>query len=66
MIFGMAIGVDELDFYAARNTWTTLFVNEYKYSESLVVIYLNHLYKRKMISGCIKKISPGLTGRIGT
>lgn len=52
---GKAIGVDELDFYAARHTWATLFVNECEGSESEAAFCLNHVSEHKVTSGYIKK-----------
>lgn len=52
---GKAIGVEELDFYAARHTWATLFVNECEGSESEAAFCLNHVSEHKVTSGYIKK-----------
>lgn len=52
---GKAIGVNELDFYAARHTWATLFVNECEGSESEAAFCLNHVSAHKVTSGYIRK-----------
>lgn len=52
---GKAIGVEELDFYAARHTWATLFVNECEGPESEAAFCLNHVSEHKVTSGYIKK-----------
>jgi len=52
---GRSIGVDELDFYAARHTWATLFVNDCGGSESEAAFCLNHVSEHKVTSGYIKK-----------
>lgn len=52
---GKAIGIEELDFYAARHTWATLFVNECEGSESEAAFCLNHVSEHKVTSGYIKK-----------
>lgn len=52
---GKEIGVNELDFYAARHTWATLFVNECDGSESEAAFCLNHVSEHKVTSGYIKK-----------
>ncbi|NCB43463.1 MAG: hypothetical protein EOM59_12715 [Clostridia bacterium] len=52
---GKAIDVKELDFYAARHTWATLFVNECEGSESEAAFCLNHVSEHKVTSGYIKK-----------
>ncbi len=54
-VIGKAIGVDQLDFYAARHTWATLFVNECGGSESEAAFCLNHVSEHKVTSGYIKK-----------
>ncbi|MPL74387.1 hypothetical protein SDC9_20259 [bioreactor metagenome] len=52
---GDEIGVEELDFYSARHTWATLFVNECEGSESEAAFCLNHVSEHKVTSGYIKK-----------
>jgi integrase len=52
---GKAIGVADLDFYAARHTWATLFVNECGGSESEAAFCLNHVSEHKVTTGYIKK-----------
>jgi integrase len=54
-VIGKAIKVDQLDFYAARHTWATLFVNECGGSESEAAFCLNHVSEHKVTSGYIKK-----------
>lgn len=54
-VIGKAIGVDQLDFYAARHTWATLFVNECGGSESEAAFCLNHVSEHKVTTGYIKK-----------
>lgn len=54
-VIGKAIGIDQLDFYAARHTWATLFVNECGGSESEAAFCLNHVSEHKVTSGYIKK-----------
>ncbi len=54
-VIGKAIGVDQLDFYAARHTWATLFVNECEGSESEAAFCLNHVSEHKVTTGYIKK-----------
>lgn len=54
-IIGKEIGVEELDFYAARHTWATLFVNECGGSESEAAFCLNHVSEHKVTTGYIKK-----------
>jgi hypothetical protein len=52
---GDEIGVEELDFYSARHTWATLFVNDCEGSESEAAFCLNHVSEHKVTSGYIKK-----------
>lgn len=52
---GDEIEVEELDFYSARHTWATLFVNECEGSESEAAFCLNHVSEHKVTSGYIKK-----------
>lgn len=52
---GDEIGVEELDFYSARHSWATLFVNECEGSESEAAFCLNHVSEHKVTSGYIKK-----------
>lgn len=52
---GKAIGVEDLEFYAARHTWATLFVNECGASESEAGFCLNHVSAHKVTAGYIKK-----------
>jgi hypothetical protein len=54
-VIGKAIGVEDLDFYAARHTWATLFVNECGGSESEAAFCLNHVSEHKVTAGYIKK-----------
>lgn len=52
---GKAIGVEDLQYYAARHTWATLFVNECEGSESEAAFCLNHVSEHKVTSGYIQK-----------
>jgi len=54
-VIGKNIGVDELDYYAARHTWATLFVNNCDGSESEAAFCLNHVSEHKVTTGYIKK-----------
>lgn len=54
-VIGKDIGIDQLDFYAARHTWATLFVNECEGSESEAAFCLNHVSEHKVTTGYIKK-----------
>ena len=52
---GKSTVADKLDFYAARYTWATLFMNECEGSESEAAFCLNHLSEHKVTTGYVKK-----------
>jgi integrase len=52
---GNTVGIKNLQFYASRHTWATLFVNECKEPESEAAFCLNHVSEHKVTSGYIKK-----------
>jgi integrase len=52
---GSEIGVSDLDFYSARHTWATLFVNECAGTEAEAAFCLNHVSEHKVTAGYIKK-----------
>lgn len=52
---GNEIGVDDLDFYSARHTWATLYVNKCEGTEAEAAFCLNHVSEHKVTSGYVKK-----------
>ncbi len=52
---GNEIGVQDLEFYSARHTWATLFVNKCGGSESDAAFCLNHVSPFKVTSTYIEK-----------
>lgn len=52
---GRAIGVTDLEFYSARHTWATLFVNKCGGSESEAAFCLNHVSPFKVTTTYIEK-----------
>lgn len=51
---GTQLGIDDLDFYSARHTWATLYVNECGGTEAEAAFCLNHVSEHKVTAGYIK------------
>lgn len=52
---GSEIEVEDLDFYSARHTWATLFVNNCGGSEAEAAFCLNHVSEHKVTAGYVRK-----------